>query len=138
MSLESEAQALRIKAAQQWRELAHNAAAGDEPSLAAVSKLADTLGIADAVVRLRADAEIVRQVEWYASHRDATNARIEAVLAPYGDEPGFRAAVEQAEAHARGLRESYNALVHQTMVQAGTAEGTRRRLEGSRPDLFNV
>jgi hypothetical protein len=138
MSLATEIASAKSKATEQWAEVVHAAAAGSEPSLPALSKLADALGITthQAAAKLQADKELVLQIKWYALQRDATNARIEAALAPYGDEPGFRAAVEEAEAHARALRETYNAITRQAMVTAGTAEGNRRRLEGSRPDLF--
>jgi hypothetical protein len=138
MSLATEIQIAKNKATDQWRELVHAAAAGTEPSLAALAKVAEGLGVTthQAAAKLQADTELVQQCRWYESQRDAINARIEAALAPYGDEPGFRAAVEEAESNARALREAYNALTRQTMVSAGTAEGTLRRLMGSRPDLF--
>jgi hypothetical protein len=139
MSLATEIQTAKFKATEQWAEVVHAAAAGNEPSLPALTKLADALGMTthEAVAKLQADTELVRQCQWYASHRDATNSRIEAALAPYGGtERAFKEAVESAEAHARELREAYTAITHQAMVASGSAEGTRRRLMGSRPDLF--
>jgi hypothetical protein len=141
MSLATEIQIAKHKATDQWRELVHAAAAGTEPSLAALAKVAEGLGITthQAAARLQADTELVRQCRWYEATRDAAQARVDATLAPFnGNESEFRAAVESAESHARELRVAHNALVHQTMVAVGTAEGTRRRLEGSRPDLFDT
>jgi hypothetical protein len=139
MSLATEIASAKEKAVIQWREVVHAAAAGNEPSLPALSKLADALGITthEAAAKLQADTELVRQCQWYEAQRDATNARIEAALAPYGgSQQEFLAAVESAESNARALRVAFDALTKQAMVTAGTAEGTRRRLEGSRPDLF--
>jgi hypothetical protein len=139
MSLATEIQTAKSKATEAWAEVVHAAAKGSEPSLPALSKLADALGLTthEAVAKLQADTDLVRQCHWYASQRDAAQARADAMLEPYsGSEREFLAAVESAEANARKLRETYTALNRQTMVAVGTAEGTRRRIEGSRPDLF--
>ncbi len=138
-SLAAEIQSNRTKAAAQWREIVHEAAAGNEPSLAALTKIAESLGIpvAESLEKLQIDAGVVRQHDWHLAERDAANSRVEAALAPYnGSEREFRAAVEEAESNARALRAAHSALVRQTQVAAGTAEGNRRRIEGSRPDLF--
>jgi hypothetical protein len=139
MSLATEIQTAKFKATEQWAEVVHAAAAGNEPSLPALTNLADALGITthEAADKLQADTDLVRQCQWYASQRDAAQARADATLAPYnGNESEFRAAVESAEAHARELRVAHDALTRQTQVAVGTAEGTLRRLMGSRPDLF--
>jgi hypothetical protein len=136
MSLESEAQAVRVKAAQQWRELVHAAASGDEPSLAAVSKVAAALGIADAVAKLRDDADIVRQHARAVADLAQADANIAQVLEPYGSDENFRRAVEAAEALAGELRGAYLAYEQGHCITRGFASGTIRRLEGSRPDLL--
>lgn len=139
MSLATEIQTAKSKATEQWAEVVHAAVAGNEPSLPALSKLADALGITthEAHAKLQADTELVRQCRWYEAQRDAAQARADAMLAPFnGSEREFRAAVESAEAAARELRSAYNTLTAQTLVAVGTARGNLQRIEGSRPDLF--
>jgi hypothetical protein len=141
MSLTAEIQAAKNKAVTQWAELVRAAATGTEPTLPALERVAAGMGLTagEAHAKLQADTELVRQCQWYEAQRDAAQARAEATLAPYnGNEREFLAAVESAEAHARELRVAHNALVRQTMVAVGTAQGNLRRIEGSRPDLFNT
>jgi hypothetical protein len=139
MSLATEIQTAKFKAAEQWAEVVHAAAAGSEPSLPALTKLADSLGIAthDAHAKLRQDVAIVQHRNSLIAQRDAAQARADALLSPFnGSEREFRNAVESAEAAARELRTAYNTLTGQTMVAVGTAQGNLQRVEGSRPDLF--
>jgi hypothetical protein len=139
MSLATEIQTVKIKATEQWAEVVHAAAAGNEPPLPALTKLADALGIttSEAVAKLQQDVGIVQHRNGHLFQRDAAQARADEALAPYnGNEREFLAAVESAETVARELRVAHNALVRQTMVAIGTAQGNIRRIEGSRPDLF--
>jgi hypothetical protein len=141
MSLATEIASAKDKAITQWAEVVHAAVAGNEPSLPALTKLADALGITthQAAAKLQADTELVRQCKWYEAQRDAAQARADALLAPFnGSEREFRAAVESAEVAARELRTAYNALTGQTLVAVGTARGNLQRIQGSRPDLFNT
>jgi hypothetical protein len=139
VTLAAEIASAKDKAVTQWAELVHAAAAGTEPSLAALTKIAEGLGISthEAHAKLRQDVAIVQHRNSHLFQRDAARRRADETLAPFnGSEKEFRAAVEAAEAHARELRVAHTALVHQTQVQAGTAEGNLRRIEGQRPDLF--
>jgi hypothetical protein len=139
MSLENEIAAANLKAVDQWRETVFAAAAGDEPSLPALTKLAESLGITvtEAHAKFRQDVGIVQMRNSHLAHRSAAQARADKMLEPFGGcEREFRASVESAESVARELRTAYNTLVSQTLMSVGMAEGSLRRLEASRADLF--
>lgn len=140
MTLAAEIQNAKEKAVIQWREVIFAAVAGNEPSLPALTKLADGLGISthEAAAKLRQDVGIVQHRNSHLAQRDAAQARADETLLPYGgSERAFREAVEAAELAARELRTAYSALSGQTLVSIGYAEGNLRRIEGQRPDLFN-
>ncbi len=139
MSLATEIASAKDKAVIQWREVVFAAAAGNEPSLPALTALAESLVITvtEAHAKLRQDVGIVQHRNSHLFQRDAARSRADAMLSPFnGSEKEFRAAVESAEAAARELRTAYNALTGQTLVAVGTAQGNLQRIEGSRPDLF--
>jgi len=139
MSLAAEIESAKDKAVVQWREVVFAAAAGTEPSLAALTKIAEGLGISthEAHANLQRDVGVVQMRNSLIAHRDAAQARADKMLEPFGGSAKeFKEAVESAEAVARELRTAYTTLNGQTLVAAGTAEGNRRRLEGARPDLF--
>jgi hypothetical protein len=139
MSLATEIQTAKIKATEQWAEVVHAAAAGSEPSLPALSQLADALGLTthEAAARLQQDVGIIHHRNSHVAQRDAAQARADAMLSPYnGNEKEFLAAVEEAESNARALRAAHTALAWQHLVAVGAAEGNLQRIEGSRPDLF--
>lgn len=141
MTLAAEIASAKDKAVTQWAELVHAAAAGTEPSLAALTKIAEGLGISthEAHAKLRQDVAIVQHRNSHLFHRDAAQARANKMLEPFGGcALEFLAAVESAEGVARELRTAYTALNAQTFVAVGTAEGNLRRIEGQRPDLFNI
>jgi hypothetical protein len=139
MSLATEIASAKEKAVVQWREVVFAAVAGNEPSLPALTALAESLGIStnEALAKLKADVGIVQHRNSHLAHRDAARSRADATLAPFGgSEKDFLAAVESAESVARELRVAHTALVRQTMVAAGTVQGNLQRIEGARPDLF--
>jgi hypothetical protein len=141
MTLAAEIASAKTKAVVQWAEVVHDAVGGSEPSLAALTALADALGIttSEAVAKLQQDVGIVQHRNGHLFQRDAAQARADATLAPYGGcAREFLAAVESAEGVARELRTAYTALNAQTFVAVGAAKGNLQRIEGSRPDLFNT
>jgi hypothetical protein len=139
MTLATEILNAKEKAVTQWREVVFAAAAGNEPSLPALTALAESLGIttSEAVAKLQQDVGIVQHRNGHLFQRDAAQARADATLAPYGGcAREFLAAVESAEGVARELRTAYTALNAQTFVAVGAAKGNLQRIEGQRPDLF--
>lgn len=138
MSLATEIQTAKTKATEQWAEVVHAAATGNEPSLPAITKIAVGLGITtnEAHAKLRQDVDIIRQRDRAVADLAQADANIAAVLAPYGgDDEKFRHTVEAAEALAGELRGEYFAYTNGLLITRGFATGTLRRLEGSRPDL---
>jgi hypothetical protein len=141
MSLATEIQAAANKATDQWYEIVHAAAAGTEPSLAALTKVAAGLGITtnEAHAKLRQDVDVIRQRDRAVADLAQADANIAAVLAPYGgSDENFRRAVEAAESLACELRGEYVAYTNGHAITRGFAQGTIRRLEAAHPDLLTT
>ncbi len=140
MSLATEIQTAKTKATEQWAEVVHAAAAGNEPSLPAITKLATGLGITvpEAAAKLRADVDVVHQHNRATFDLAAADAAIADELRPYGgSDEDYRRAVEDAEAIALQLRNAYQGYSQGLCFTKGLAAGNIRRLEATRADLFN-
>jgi len=142
MSLEASLRSQTEKAAAAWRELVlADADSGQEPSLAAITKIASPLGLtaSEAVDKFRADVALVR------SHRDASadvdryREMIDELLAKYGGSlEDLVEAAERAEAKAIELKQAAANATYTMGMWLGTAEAERERIAASRPDLFPI
>jgi hypothetical protein len=142
MSLEASLRSQTEKAAVAWRELVlADADSGQEPSLAAITKIAAPLGLTapEAVDKFRADVALVR------SHRDASadvdryGEMIDEILAKHGGSlEDLVEAAERAEAKAIELKQAAASAVHVVGAWHGTAVAERDRIAASRPDLFPI
>jgi hypothetical protein len=138
-SLAIEIQTARAQASRQWAEIVHAAATGNEPSLAALAKVAAVLGLTtdQAHAKLHADVDLVNQHRQQTAARDTAKFQLAEVLAANGGSvAALQEAIATTEAHARKLRETLNWCDHGLAWAMGAAEGTLARLEASRPDLF--
>jgi hypothetical protein len=142
MSLESALRSQTEKAVVAWRELVlADADSGQEPSLAAITKIASPLGLnaSDAVDKFRADVALVR------SHRDASSdvdryrEMLDEILVKHGGSlEDLIEAAERAEAKAVELKQAAASATYTVGMWLGTAEAERGRIAASRPDLFPI
>jgi hypothetical protein len=140
MSLEKELAAQQSRAALQWKELVQTSArGGDEPSLAALTKVSTAMGleIVDAVARFRKDVAHVQGYDAAVLAADAADRNVATKLEPYsGSAEEYLRTVLAAEEYARNLREEYDTFSDYVVPGAGRARGERDRLAKARTDLI--
>lgn len=139
MSLEKELAAQQARAVSQWKETVQACArGGDEPTLAAITKLAVPMGLelVDAVARFRKDVSHVQAYDAACIAAGAAEGRVAQSLEPYGSADNFAHTVAQAEEHARNLREEFDTFTDSIVPAVGRARSQRDALAKARTDLI--
>jgi len=139
MSLEKELAAQQARAVAQWKETVHACArGGDEPTLAAITKLAVPMGLelVDAVARFRKDVSHVSAYDQACIAAGAAEGRVASSLEPYGSADDFARTVAQAEENARNLREEFDNFTDSIVPAVGRARSQRDALAKARTDLI--
>jgi hypothetical protein len=142
MSLEASLRSQTEKAAVAWRELVlADADSGQEPSLAAITKIASPLGLTapEAVEKFRSDVALVRSYRDASADFDRYREMLDELVAKYGGSlEDLVEAAERAEARAIELKQAAANANFILGTWLGTAEAERDRIAASRPDLFPI
>ena len=141
MTLATELEAQRSKAASQWRDLVHEPAnTGTEPSLAAVTKAGGFMGLIPpaAVEKFHADVALVHERAAAILERDIIeSSRVAALEAVGGDEAGFQAAIDDAQERLARAKQAHGDYVGMSLSRSAAAAKVAR-FDKARPDLFDT